>query len=161
MTSSPTDPTPPFWDWSLAVWSRPEVEAFCLRLQDEAGVFVPALLFAGWCAQFNRIVSPAALNPLQVSTWATGVMGPLRTARHAARDLQGPDGAGYRRLRSCELALERDLMEQLAEIAQPAAQAAAGVERADWLLRFQKLMGMLEITLAQEEQEAIAHLLLD
>ena len=40
----------PFWDYSLALYGRPGVEACCLRLQDRLGVDVNLLLLCCWLA---------------------------------------------------------------------------------------------------------------
>ena len=39
-----------FWTYSLAVYRRKEVAQCCLALQDDAGVDVNLLLYAGWLA---------------------------------------------------------------------------------------------------------------
>ena len=152
--------TPPFWDWALATWSRPEVERSCLRVQDEHGTFVPGLLFAAWCARFGQDFCRASLPPLQLSAWHEDVLTPVRAARRAVRVLTGPADAAYRHLRDCELILEKHLMDALAGIARP-GQTDTPRDPDAVRQRFAANLQDLDLSLPESAQAELALLLLD
>jgi len=73
------------WDFSLSIYSNPEMEALCLHLQDRRGINVNLLLWALWLDARSR--------PFQLALWQQGVtrsqraerwlVGPLRRVRRA------------------------------------------------------------------------------
>lgn len=143
-----------FWDWSLAAWSRAAVERHCLALQDEHGVFVPALLFACWCARFDLCFSADAVQGLRLADWDRSVIRPVRSARRALREIDGARSAACARLRRCELALEKHLMSRLEALAEPAPRNSA--DRGE---RLQRNLENLRITLAATDRAYLVRLL--
>jgi uncharacterized protein (TIGR02444 family) len=77
------------WDFALAVYAGPGVEAACLRLQDRSGLDVTMLLFCLWCGftgpgSLSESAMAAALRTVRL--WGGGVTAPLRAARRALKD---------------------------------------------------------------------------
>jgi uncharacterized protein (TIGR02444 family) len=108
-----------FWDFSLALYARPGIEAICLMLQDDFGLDVNLVLLAAWTASRGTKLAPdlaARLRSLGEGYQAT-VMQPCRAARRGLRGwpemtaLGDLAAAPERRLRALELDLER--LEQL------------------------------------------------
>jgi len=106
------------WDFALALYAQPGVEAACLTLQDEHGQCVPLLLWRFWA--LDRHVDASTLRSASVLArdWEVRVVAPLRTIRRrlAAPTFRIAD-AGRLSLReavkSSELAAERVLLESL------------------------------------------------
>ncbi len=116
------------WDWALEAYAQPGAQPALLALQDEHGLSVPYLLWAGWAAgaiggRSEACAAPAAL----CRAWEAGVTGPLRQARRALKQpFDGVDAAARLALRGRiqheELSAERLLLETLQRIA-PAGEA--------------------------------------
>jgi uncharacterized protein (TIGR02444 family) len=110
------------WDFALAAWTRPGVEAACLALQDGYGQCVPLLLWRAWAAAEGRTV--AALEPAiaLARIWDNQIIVPLRGVRRTLRaDVYGAEGqAASEKVRAAELAAERALLASL-EALTPAA----------------------------------------
>ncbi len=112
------------WDFALAVYGRPGVEAACLALQDAHGQCVPLLLWRAWA--LDRPLDPSALTSAVrlARDWQVRVVAPLRAVR---RDLaaQAPPivDADRRSLRDAvkasELAAERALLVGLEALTPP------------------------------------------
>lgn len=51
----------PLWDFALALYAKPGVEAACLTLQEEAGLDVCELLFHCWLYSFGLEAIPATV----------------------------------------------------------------------------------------------------
>lgn len=51
----------PLWDFALALYAQPGVEAACLRLQEEAGLDVCEVLFHCWLYSYGLVAKPAAV----------------------------------------------------------------------------------------------------
>lgn len=78
-----------FWDWSVAIYARPDAERLLVALQDRHGLSVNMLLWCLWCgANFEApgelIVRKADDMSRQ---WSANVTAPLRMAR---RTLKAP-----------------------------------------------------------------------
>ncbi len=98
------------WDFALAVYAGPGVEAACLRLQDRGGLDVPTLLFCLWCGfagpgPLSEPVMAAALR--RVRLWGGGVTAPLRAARRALKDEALGADAARTALRAAVIETER------------------------------------------------------
>lgn len=112
-------PASPFWDFSLALYARPGVEAACLELQDTHGLDVNLVLLAAWLAAAGRrLEAPLAMRLRALGDgYQARVMQPLREARRALKahdpgaDLDPVRAACRRALLRVELDLER--LEQL------------------------------------------------
>lgn len=101
------------WQYALDIYRRPRVAALCLQLQDAEGFDVCLLLTAGWLASQGYRWDQDQLNNLQeiAGHWQQPVLMPLRVARRA---LKSRDAALYQQAKQVELAVERQLLAELA-----------------------------------------------
>nr|WP_228575073.1 TIGR02444 family protein [Halomonas sp.] len=111
----------PLWDFALAFYARPGVEAACLLLQDEADVDVCELLWHCWLHRhgLTLVAEPAPL--VAIRRWQREVTVPLRALRRRlkpdAEHLAGT--ANVRRIiQLAELAAERETLLQLQHLAE-------------------------------------------
>ncbi|MDN7132193.1 TIGR02444 family protein [Halomonas sp. MC140] len=76
----------PLWDFALAFYAKPGVEAACLTLQDEAGIDVCEVLFHCWLYSCGLETMSTAVSTVREERrqWQGQVTGVLRTLR---RDL--------------------------------------------------------------------------
>jgi uncharacterized protein (TIGR02444 family) len=131
-------PAEPFWDYSLALYRQPAVEAACLDLQRRHGLDVNLLLLCCWLASRGVPVGCSEVTRLEarVQDWHAEVVRPLRALRQRLRvRLAGglPEGVAAAwpqlagTLRESILALELDAehVEQL-ELARCTAGLAPG-----------------------------------
>lgn len=122
-TSLPWQQT--LWDFALAFYARPDIEAACLRLQDGAGLDVNALLWACWLEGHGLTPTAdlaAADHPLwaDVRAWQREITTPLRHQRRAlkARASSNSDIAELRAtIKHAELLAEREALSQLQTMA--------------------------------------------
>lgn len=138
-------PASAFWDFSLALYRRPGVEAACLALQDRRGLDVNLLLWSLWLAECGVALDQAILKRAKTEAvdWQMEIVGPLRDIMRRLRqriDHTEPDGITGRwpdrvdALRRDLLALELD-GEHLAQLAlgrigdrlKPSRRASAGL----------------------------------
>ncbi len=108
-----------FWDWSLAVYGRPGVEAACLALQDRYNLDVNLLLFAVWTGTRGTILTPEMVGEAaqRVSRWHEEIVRPLRALRRRLKgDPHGlePALATEMRRRIAAVELDAEHAEQLA-----------------------------------------------
>ena len=102
------------WDFALAAWTKPGVEAACLGLQDHFGQCVPLLLWRAWAVAEGRAVSAPQLAIALARTWEGEIIVPLRGVRRALRaEAFGDAGEIVEQVRAAELAAERALLEGL------------------------------------------------
>lgn len=82
-----------FWTYSLAVYRRKEVAQCCLALQDDAGVDVNLLLYAGWLAGQGQRLDSYHLEQVAsaVADWQKQVVKPLRDLRRHLRTVAGAE----------------------------------------------------------------------
>ena len=82
-----------FWTYSLAVYRRKEVAQCCLALQDDAGVDVNLLLYAGWLAGKGQRLDSYHLEQVAsaVADWREQVVTPLRDLRRHLRKIAGAE----------------------------------------------------------------------
>jgi len=117
----------PFWDYSVAVYSRDGVPRVCLELQDCCGLDVNVLLYGAWLAVLDRRLTRSHLAEVDagVAEWRSKVVQPLRALRRELRSY--PAAAAIREdIRALELRGERQQQDIMYEIhracdAQPAA----------------------------------------
>jgi uncharacterized protein (TIGR02444 family) len=120
------------WDFAVATWTRPGVDALCLALQDVHGQSVALLLWGLWTARRGAAEAPDLAGAVRLARdWEAQILSPLRAVR---RRLAGPswpaDGVAAdlrRQLLAAELTAERALIEALEALA-PAA-AGHGADR--------------------------------
>ena len=118
-----TPPAPSLWDFSLALYSAPDVESICLRLQDDFQVNINILLWCCWLEVHGIRLSVMRLEQAcqRVDSWDQTVVAPLR---HLRRDIKQRYLANDPQIESCrqtiksaELAAEKvelDWLETLA-----------------------------------------------
>lgn len=110
-------PDHPFWDFSLALYGRPDVADACLRLQDECDLDVNLLLFACWRGAVGGVrLSAAEWHRLIDGTedWRRRVVEPLRAVRRHLKGLESPEQAAVLHKRVMGLELDAEHAEQLA-----------------------------------------------
>ncbi|CAN5382122.1 TIGR02444 family protein [soil metagenome] len=127
--SEAADPVSPgLWDWSLAAYAAPGVEAICLQLQDVNGQNVPLLLWAAWCAGSGRRPDVDTLEAAcdTARAWQTAAIAPLRAVRRTLKgkilDIDEAARLAVReQVKAVELAAERGLLNDLEALAPPAS----------------------------------------
>lgn len=111
----------PLWEFALALYGRPGVEAACLHLQDEAGVDVCELLWRCWLLQHGARPSRALEAALPaVLAWQQEVTAPLRTLRRRLKaEAAGTRGVAELRatLKRAELQAEKEALDRLERLA--------------------------------------------
>ncbi|ATJ81099.1 TIGR02444 family protein [Halomonas beimenensis] len=103
----------PLWDFALALYARPGVEAACLHLQDDAGLEVIELLWRCWLFRHGLAAGPL---PEEVRRWQAEVTAPLRRLRRdlKAEAVERASVAALReRIKAAELAAEREALARL------------------------------------------------
>ncbi len=103
------------WEYALAVYSQPAIQAQCLVLQDRYDLDVNLLLAAGYWACAERCWSAAQVELLVTMSAELRVdyVLPLRELRRKAQD---PKRQGlYQALKTAELAAERLQIEAIAQ----------------------------------------------
>lgn len=109
------------WNFSLAVYARPGVEATCLQLQEQ-GADVCLLLCALWLESRDAGYDSGYADSLRAiaQPWQNDVVAPLRELRRAWRGRAQKDVqlAGWReRIKTLELEAERELLSRLEDCA--------------------------------------------
>ncbi|RAR58607.1 uncharacterized protein (TIGR02444 family) [Onishia taeanensis] len=113
------------WDFALAFYARPGIEAACLHLQDSADLDVNALLWACWL-DTHGLTPEAELaagdHPLWADIWAwqDQITSPLRRQRRALKEqaLANPAIAELREtIKHAELLAERETLTRLQALA--------------------------------------------
>lgn len=110
-------PSSPLWDYALALYATPGVQAACLALQDRRGADVNLILFGCWLGACGRRLDADGLTRArdEALAWQAELVGPLRAARRGLkRRLPGLSASIRARLEPVrvdlargELALER------------------------------------------------------
>lgn len=112
---------PDLWDFALAFYAQPEVEAACLTLQDEAGVDVCELLWHCWLHRHGLGLTCAPTGLAAVRQWQAETTRPLRRLRRAlkAEAQEAPGVAEVRRhIKQAELAAERETLGRLQRLSE-------------------------------------------
>ena len=114
------------WDWAVAAYAAPGVDAACLQLQDSNDQNVPLLLWAAWIAQTGRRPDADTIEAAcdTARAWSEVAVVPLRTVR---RKMKGPipdiDDTAREALRqgvkALELQAERHLLVALEGLSPP------------------------------------------
>lgn len=138
-TDSPLRDAPGFWAWSLDRYARDGVESLALRLQDEFGLSVNALLWACWCATRYETAPELVMRKAidMTGQWSAGVTAPLRAARRFLKDRREPDGAESLRgqIKGAELTAEKLEQTMLEALAASALTPAPANEKEEILSR--------------------------
>lgn len=127
-------PSSALWDYALALYAAPGVEAACLALQDRRGTDVNLVLFACWLGAGGRRVDTDRLSRArdEALAWQAELVEPLRMVRRGLRrrlpGLAAPVRARLEAVRTAlargEFALERGELLLLEDLAGPAAAKA-------------------------------------
>ncbi|ARU28817.1 TIGR02444 family protein [Cellvibrio sp. PSBB006] len=114
-----TPPAPSLWDFSLALYSAPDVESICLRLQDDFQVNVNILLWCCWLEVRSIRLTPMRLEQAcqRIDSWDQSVVAPLR---HLRRDIKQHYLANDPQVEACRQAIK-------------SAELAAEKVELDWL----------------------------
>jgi uncharacterized protein (TIGR02444 family) len=102
----------PLWRFSLAFYSRPEVPALLLRLQDECDADVNIVLFGLWRAGQCRSLSSDDFLAIDsvIQKWRAEIVVPMRTVRRTIKGSQDGSAAVdalYTAAKRLELEAER------------------------------------------------------
>ncbi|WP_296063000.1 TIGR02444 family protein [uncultured Amphritea sp.] len=97
-----------FWNYSVEIYSTPEMAELCLLLQNRYQLSVNYLLFALWLAGQGRVL-PATLDDSHVREWRLKTLEPLRLLRYQLRQSKRSltEDACYQQLKKAELTAER------------------------------------------------------
>lgn len=81
----------PFWDYSLAHYSRNGVDGICLQLQDQCNLDVNLLLYGAWMASNGRVLTVEHLEATvaAMAQWRGEVVQPLRALRRRLKSVSG------------------------------------------------------------------------
>jgi uncharacterized protein (TIGR02444 family) len=108
---SALDRPPPLWPFAVHVYALPGVEPLCLRLQDEHGLDVDALLAILWQAHRGAPLDDATLEGLSVAVAPVHArvleLRALRRTLAADRTHEPRWQETYEHLKAAELAAER------------------------------------------------------
>lgn len=76
-------PSSPLWDYALALYAAPGVQAACLALQDQRGADVNLILFGCWLGACGRRLDADRLTRArdEALAWQTELVRPVRAAR--------------------------------------------------------------------------------
>ena len=100
-----------FWAFSTGLWRAPDVEAACLRLQDEMGLDINIILFLCWLARegWGPLDEPLIRACMDVAApWQSGVVQPLRQLRRELKQMPVPEARGIRAsIQKSEIAAEQ------------------------------------------------------
>ncbi|MBW6393081.1 TIGR02444 family protein [Billgrantia antri] len=113
----------PLWDFALAFYARPGVEAACLCLQDEAGIDVCELLWHCWLYRHGLTLREEPPELEAIRRWQRSVTQSLRDLRRQlkAEAARSPGIADVRRrIQQAELAAERETLQRLQCLAKQA-----------------------------------------
>lgn len=100
----------PLWDYALKLYASDVVQVLCLRLQNEQGLSVNRLLYAGWLTQQHCLLDASLLECSRACHWQQQITSPLRAIRYQVREAKQNEphlASLYRVLREAELEAER------------------------------------------------------
>jgi len=121
--------TDTLWEFSIATYRRPGVEAACLALQDNLGADVNILMYSCW----HGALAPQELQALlaAVAPWQSDIVGNLRAVRRALKPMLAELGdlgedAGALRRKVAALELEAEKLQQAVLAAHASGNAGTG-----------------------------------
>ena len=99
----------PFWDYSLNLYARPDVQDSCLCLQDDHQQDVNMLLYACWQGSRGLELSPQEFSAIQqgLAEWREQLLLPARSLRRSLAKALPADHRMVNGARRLELVLER------------------------------------------------------
>ncbi len=102
-----------FWQFSLALYAKPEAANYCLRLQDQHNMQVNLLLYSIWLTFEGCILEPSLIKQnSQLQNWLTQIIPSIRYARKQVGEKSKQDPL-YKQLKACELTAEQQAQAQL------------------------------------------------
>ncbi len=111
----------PLWDFALALYARPGIEAACLTLQDEADVDVCELLWQCWLHHHGLALETEPEELRAIRQWQREVTSVLRALRRRLKEEAGKS-TGVAEVRHqvqrTELAAERETLARLQALAE-------------------------------------------
>lgn len=111
------------WAFSLGFYAPPDVQAACLRLQDDHGGDVNLALCLLWHGRAGREIGAEGVAGLEaaVAPWRGAVVAPIRTLRRSLKTerLLDPEPQEGFRTKLKKLELDAEKLEQLALEAVP------------------------------------------
>ncbi|MDB4542905.1 TIGR02444 family protein [bacterium] len=121
--------TNPFWDFSLASYSRDGVPGSCLALQDDFNLDVNMLLYGAWLASQDKRLDTEHLAALEVviKPWREQVVEPLRALRRRWREYP-PAGVLRGEVKRLELQAERQQQDMMLAFLQAASEPPAACQ---------------------------------
>ncbi len=103
-----------FWEYSVSRYTKGDMAALALLLQDNHKVNVNVLLLICWCLENNVVINLPQLKAVIVASKATEEkLTQHRAQRRAASPEKGGDQSGYNALKAQELALERQQQQDI------------------------------------------------
>ncbi|MEW9797751.1 TIGR02444 family protein [Alteromonas sp. CYL-A6] len=103
-----------FWDYSVSVYTRSDVAAHALSLQDNHGVNVNLLLLLCWCLENGVVLNLKQFSDLRAAIAdSESALQQHRVQRRQAHPDNGGNQADYEVLKAQELVLEREQQAQL------------------------------------------------
>jgi len=108
-------PENPFWDYSLAYYSRPDVAQCCLEYQEQNGANVNLLLFCCWLGSLGVLISSNELEQakLTIKPLDLNAVQPLRAVRQFIKTLKPGMEDLYGQLKQVELMAEHAVQNDL------------------------------------------------
>ncbi len=94
------------WDFALEFYQQPEIQVFCLSLQEQYGLSINRLIFSCWCGCKGLRLSQEDFSG-EVSEWQNEITHPLRAVRYKVREKKERFPDCYKKLRQAELACEQ------------------------------------------------------
>ncbi len=109
--------SPPFWDFSIAVYGANAVQDECLNLQDQFGLDVNLLLLCAFLGAVHGVTLTSddiASARQEVGQWHDEIVRPLRAARRSLKTIELQDTAATKaamqlrtQVKAAELEAER------------------------------------------------------
>jgi len=104
----------PLWIYAVKQYQQTGCAQFLLRAQDEMGLEVNVLLFAGWLASRNQSLNLKAITDSDAHNWQQDVIKPLREIRRQVKNYR--QEGFYRQILALELSAEQQQLEVLYEL---------------------------------------------
>ncbi|MCP4597321.1 TIGR02444 family protein [Neptuniibacter sp.] len=115
------------WDFALEFYQQPEIEAFCLSLQEQYGLSINRLIFSSWCGCKGLRLRQNNFSG-EAAEWQNEITHPLRAVRYKVREQKEQFPGCYQKLRQAELACEQVELALLYDISKGLEKAQANAQ---------------------------------